>query len=61
MRKIYFTDDEVVSVSQELDYYLVGFQREMMNKRTGNKSEEWSRFQISIAAILDIDSVCELT
>ncbi|WGU97181.1 aspartyl-phosphate phosphatase Spo0E family protein [Paenibacillus dendritiformis] len=32
-RKIYFTDDEVVSVSQELDYYLVEFQRKMLHEQ----------------------------
>ncbi|BFH12604.1 aspartyl-phosphate phosphatase Spo0E family protein [Bacillus cereus] len=37
-RKKNFTDDEVVSVSQELDYYLVEFLRGkcFMNKGTGN-------------------------
>lgn len=29
-----FTDDEVVSVSQELDYYLVEFQRKMLHEQT---------------------------
>ncbi|WP_374017500.1 aspartyl-phosphate phosphatase Spo0E family protein [Paenibacillus thiaminolyticus] len=28
-----FTDDEVVSVSQELDYYLVEFQRKMLHEQ----------------------------
>ncbi|MGG4393335.1 aspartyl-phosphate phosphatase Spo0E family protein [Paenibacillus thiaminolyticus] len=29
-----FTDEEVVSVSQELDYYLVEFQRKMLHEQT---------------------------